>query len=144
MTKKINLDLLNLKVNIQFGRTHNSSKDVDDFHMTIQDEASNLLIADLVLTPMQFADMLSNRSVGNVIATLYRCEEHGKTHESKTVTVPFTGSARGGEGRDEALLKKIVTAAEKENPGWKGDLPRSWNHHDVGGSKYKIILRRWV
>lgn len=116
------------------------------FTLTIEDNASHLIILEAVMTPEAFADLLSNREAA-MDGDFSRSERVGKRHENQTVQVPV-GEVFEAKDRNKLLNATIRAFVDANWPGWEPDSEDSWNHHRVSGRGkdmvYGVTIRRWV
>jgi hypothetical protein len=126
------------KARVTFSR-YTSPHGEGGWGLTITDEASRTIVADLEITHDQFSHMFG-AVTPDVEATFYVSDRIGKKMEVTKISVPCEGYPSG------AAWTSLVAKAEQIAAAMGGilDTDPCFNHHRYADDEYSFTVRKWV
>ncbi len=124
-----------LKGKLTVSRTFCGKSEEDHIKIRIQDELSECVIVEAVISFNYFAQAITGLSCASCDVEVYDSENTGKKHEYKTVMVDrlhLPGRERAEEFTDEELGNCI---GDFEYDGWIGSIEDMKNSHNLVGIK---------
>ncbi len=135
-----------IKARVHMSRCY--SGDHNYFRLTVEDEASGIIIVEVDLNTSAVADLISSRMSDPQEAKYFANPNIGLVHENQNYSVNLTAIHDGllesfHRGDLHMDLIQVYDYAEKKNPGWKADRNDYNSNLKVNGS-YNVILRRYT
>lgn len=128
-----------VKGEISIGRYHGSGVGEESVYISIEDDAAGCMIVEVLMTPHEFAQVLTGSGNRPGTVKVYTDAPIGMIREHKTELVPSLDySKRDNNKAINAVLKPF------EVDGWKARKEDLFNHHMKRGNQSQVSFVRHV